>query len=69
VALSSLTVLSHPGLPMFSDLSDVTTVEARPRLIEVPFHQYARTPGVLTGSSTFEPLAKKASYTFIAPPK
>src|ERR1700687_4497464 len=28
-----------------------------------------RKTGVLTGSSTFEPLAKKASYTFTAAPK
>src|SRR5882672_1738305 len=49
-------------------LSDVTTVASTPPG-RCAFSSTRSKTGVLTGSSTFEPLARKASYMFTAPPK
>src|ERR1700676_2598684 len=62
-------LLSHR---LFTKFPDLGLPDCRRRSTSVhrcAFSSTRRNTGVLTGNSTFEPLAKKASYTFMAPPK
>ena len=58
-----------PTYQFFRILADVTAVESRVPPDKFAFSLMRRSTGVLIGRSTFEPLARKASYIFSAPPK
>src|SRR6267378_2162344 len=66
--------LLHMLLPFtasqgFPTPGDMTTVGGLPGLDNCALSSMRRNTGVLTGSSTFEPLTRKASYIFTAAPK